>query len=161
MSGALDNLQTHPSGNRLNRRFHFVDRAERVARAMYEERRCFESREVLNAESRRVAGRMERIRKQQKSVSQTMILCRDHARLPASVGLSGEIQRNACNFLAEDFHSLTDSVAVTFARTARSAARPQLTKRQVPSQYGISVLAESLRDCDHQGTLRIAACSVG
>ncbi|MCU1337164.1 MAG: hypothetical protein JWO19_2745 [Bryobacterales bacterium] len=72
-------------------------------------------RKVTDSKLGRLSRRMQRIREQQESVGQTGIFGRDHARLPAAVGLAGEMYGNAGSLLPKELHSLTDAFAVALA----------------------------------------------
>ena len=58
---------------------------------------------------------MQGIGKQQQPVGHTGVFCRDHARLAAAVGLSGEIQRDTWSKLAQFMRSLPDAFAIALA----------------------------------------------
>src|SRR5208282_3544962 len=90
---------------------------------------------MRGAQQRRLTGRMERIREEQKLFDQFGLLGRQHARLTAAVRLAGE-----CNTSADNGSKSRDrcpkSLAI-FLGVCRSwrSRRPLLTERQIAAQY--------------------------
>ena len=115
--------------------------------------------EMFSSKLRRLAGWMQRIGKQQESVSDTWVFGGNHAGLPAAVGLSGEIQ-DFRSELTQFLRSLDDAFSIALAGTTGGATRSQLSERQVPAQHAVSGIGESLGYRDHQRSLAIAARSV-
>jgi len=75
-------------------------------------------RKVIGSKLRGFPGRMQRIGQKQQSIACMGILRRDHAGLPPSIGLSSQIQRDACGTPAQFLSGLANAFAVALARSA-------------------------------------------
>ena len=104
----LDRHQIGGSGNEAESRAHFIERAERIARAVDEQGGCAQIRQVRGAQLLRLIRRMERVRQQEQRIHNRGILGCQHAGLPAAVGVPAQKQANrlaiARGGLPNDFH---------------------------------------------------------
>ena len=91
MTGAFDNLQARGGRDHFDRFAKFLHGAEGIARAVNKECGNTQGSKVICSQLAGLAGRMQRIRQQQKPVRNTRVFRGDHARLPAAIRLPGEI----------------------------------------------------------------------
>ena len=161
MAGSFDHLQSRLPRDSLDCVAEFFHSSEGIARPMHKERGNTDCGEVLHSKLRGLCGRMQGIGQKQKPIGHARVFGRDHARLPAAVGLPGQVQRNAASLLPQHLCRLADSFAIALAGSAGCAAGTSLPEGQVPAEHAISGIAKRLGDGHHQGILAIAAGSVG
>jgi hypothetical protein len=80
VAAALDDLQARRGGDEGEGRAELVDRPERIARAVDEQRRDAEPREVGRARRRGTCGRAQRIGQQEQRVRDRRVLGGQDAR---------------------------------------------------------------------------------
>ena len=85
MSRPLDDLHRHRRLNQAMRFLHFFDRAERISRAVDEENRYPQVREMRRAQLLSFARRVQRVGEKQKPIANGRLFRRQHACLPAPV----------------------------------------------------------------------------
>ena len=91
MSGALHDLQAGGCGDLFPGGFDFFNGSEIVCGAVYKKRGYAQGREMFHAEFLGPSGRMQRVREQQQRFRNRRIFGGQHARLAASVGMSGQV----------------------------------------------------------------------
>ena len=101
MTRAFDDLQARRGGDQFDRVPKFLHRAEGIARSVNKDRGNMQLRKVLGAKLCGLPGWVQRIRKKEEPIACTRILRRDHTGLPASIGLSSKIQRDARSLLLQ------------------------------------------------------------
>src|SRR5580765_6320667 len=98
---------------------------------MDEQRGRVELGKVAGAQLRRFAGRMQRVREQEKSCSNLRVLSGQHAALAASIGMAAK-KNPSRSFATQNFHG--PAQAFTIARGhggKRRAVRTRLAKRKI------------------------------
>src|SRR5580704_5914046 len=83
-------------GNQLQSLLDLRDRAERIARALDEESGSVQVEEVLRAKLVRLAGRVQRIRKQEQSGGFFGRFGAEHAGLPSAVRVAADEHPAGC-----------------------------------------------------------------
>jgi hypothetical protein len=115
VAGALHDLQARRDGDQFDGFLQFLDRAERIARPMYENCGNTQLRKVIGSKLCWLPRRMQGIREQQKTVGKSRVFGRYHTRLAAAVGLPCEIERDAWSELTQLLCSLADAFAIAVA----------------------------------------------
>ena len=160
VAGALDFEQLHSCRNQSGGALQFIQRAERIARALHEQRRYFQIGKMRGAQLTRLPRRMQGIRKQQQTVNQARRFRRQHARLPAPIGMStepdliGMLLTNLQDLLAQSF-AISRGVTGT-----RRTVRAVLPIGQVVTDDLNLTLGECVCERDQQRRIAIGSSAV-
>ncbi len=134
MAAALHFKQQRACRNQAERRAHLVRRAEGIAPAAYEQGRRRQFGEVRRPELRRLARRMQRIRKQKQSVDYLRIFGSQHGSLPSAIRVSAKKDTSG-RLRPKPRHSPRQPFTVPRRRSRRRRPkRPSLPKRQITAQ---------------------------
>lgn len=161
MPSAVHDEEGGAGRNHRAGRFQLVDRAERIAGAVDEERGCPETGEVVGAERLRLARAMERIGQEQKRLDETGMRRGQHARLTTAVRDPAETHPAGAE-AAYGPHRMAQPLAISpGCRGRRRPRRTRLTERQIAAQHGEACRRERRREIDEKRRLGVAAGAVG
>jgi len=161
MTSAFDRKQFCPRWNHFDRAFDFRDGAERIARAVNEQRGRMQIGQMLCPLLLGTPRRMQRIREQQQSWNDIGFFGAKHARLAPAVGMAPKKDASGCE-VSQGVHRVFQPLAVagSVARTGW-AEGSRLPVRKVVAQDRETFSAERLGKRAKQRRLRVAASTVG
>lgn len=156
----IDRDDLGPRRNQLHRGLHLFDRSEGVFRAVHEERRCTQRREVACPQLRRLAGRMQRVREKQQCLRQFRRFRREYRCLTSPIGMTAKD-----HVPGHQFPYLGHRVPQTFPILGTRGWRwwPEasaLPERQIATQHEPASRAKRRGHNDQQRRIAVAARAV-
>ena len=153
--------QFHRRRNHLDGGPHFIERTERIPRAVYEQHRRIQFREVRCTQLRWFAGRVQRIGEQQQAIREAGRFGCQHTRLPAAIRLSSEPHLIGMMLFADLQNLFTQAfpVARRVPRT-RWSFGALLSKCQIVTQHIHSMLDERVCESHKQRSVAVGSSAV-
>ena len=153
----FDRHEFRAGRNEPERLAHFIQRSERIARAVNKQGGFMQILKMRRAQLLGLIRRMQRIRQQQQRVGNRRIFGYKHARLPAAVRMAAQEHANrlALGYLADGLHRAPQSRAILCAVAKRRAVRTRLAERQIAAQHHDAGICECFRYGDQQGRAAI------
>lgn len=162
---AFDRHQLGMARDEAESRAHFIERTERIARAVNEQGGCAQLRKMRGARLLRFIRRMERVRQQEQRIRNRLVLGCQHAGLPAAVGVPAQKQANrmavARGGLPNDLYRAPQSRAVLRTIAERRTVRARLAERQIAAQHHDAGRGECLGHGDQQRRVAVGSCAMG
>ncbi len=149
-------LQFLARGDERDGSLHFLNRPERVARAVDEQRGRAERREMRGSSLLRRARRVERVRQQHQCVRRPSgILGGDHRALAPSIGMSGQDKRSTRKCLTQLFGGAPDSIPILCLLRGVQGGRALLPEGQVTPKHRVAAFRQRLRSGDQKWSVAV------
>src|SRR5579863_8237299 len=152
----LDDDQLFFRWDQIKRRTHLSKRAEGIGRTMYENRAGRQRRKMRYAQLSGLAGRMQRVRQQEQSLRQLRLIGRQHAGLPAAVGMAAQIDMPR-NDRAQSVNRLLQARAIGGGAPRRRRPTALPAKGQIASQDNQAGGVKRLGRRHKQGRVAVSA----